>query len=172
MNSPYMGKFRITQAFTLTKHDGLDLVGVDSKEIHATVSGTVQYAGWENPNDHSQGFGQYVCIKAGSRYYYYGHLSELRVKTEQSVKCTDVIGIEGSTGKSTSSHCHYEIRTSFCKNSPANVVNVCDVSGIPNVKGGTYDDGYRPGTSAPAKATKQVTLIIDDHTYSGLLTEQ
>ena len=172
MNSPYMGKFRVTQAFTLTKHDGLDLVGVDSKEIHATVSGTVHYAGWENPNDHSQGFGQYVCIKSGNRYYYYGHMSELRVATGQTVKCTDVIGIEGSTGKSTGSHCHYEIRTEFRKNSPVNVVDVCGVSGIPNVVGGVYDDGYRPGTSAPAKATKQVTLIIDDHTYSVLLTEQ
>lgn len=172
MNSPYMGKFRVTQAFTLTKHDGLDLVGIDSKEIHATVNGTVHYAGWENPNDHSQGFGQYVCIKSGNRYYYYGHMSELRVTTGQTVKCTDVIGVEGSTGKSTGSHCHYEIRTSFMKNSPVNVVDVCGVSGIPNVVGGVYDDGYRPGTSAPAKATKQVTLTIDDHTYSGLLTEQ
>ena len=32
MNSPYMGKFRITQAFKGASHDGLDLVGIDSKE--------------------------------------------------------------------------------------------------------------------------------------------
>ena len=174
MNSPYMGKFYISQGFTLGTHDGLDLVGQDSKEIHATISGTVQHAGWENPNDHSQGFGQYVCIKGtDGRYYYYGHISELKVKAGQSVKCTDVIGIEGSTGRSTGSHCHYEIRTTFTKNSPANVVNVCTVSGIPNNHGGTYDDGYRQGTSAPTtKATKKVTLIIDDRTYSGSLEEQ
>lgn len=174
MNSPYMGKFYISQGFTLGKHDGLDLVGQDSKEIHATVSGIVHHAGWENAADHSQGFGLFVCIKSSDgRYYYYGHMSEVKCKVGQQVKCTDVIGIEGSTGKSTGSHCHYEIRTSFTKNSPANVVNVCTVSGIPNNPGGTYDDGYRPGTTAPtpAKSTKQVTLTIDDHTYSGLLTE-
>ena len=39
MNSPYMGRFQITQAFT-SEHDGLDLVGLDSKQIHSTVNGT------------------------------------------------------------------------------------------------------------------------------------
>ena len=48
MNSPYMGRFQITQAFT-SEHDGLDLVGQDSKQIHSTVNGTVIHAGWENP---------------------------------------------------------------------------------------------------------------------------
>lgn len=46
MNSPYMGRFQITQAFT-SEHDGLDLVGLDSKQIHSTVNGTVIHAGWE-----------------------------------------------------------------------------------------------------------------------------
>ena len=173
MNSPYCGKFRVSQGFrppSNPSHDGIDLVGIDSKEVHATVSGTVHYAGWENPNDHTQGFGQYVCIKgADGLYYYYGHLSELKVSTGQSVKCTDVIGIEGSTGHSTGSHCHYEIRGAFYKG--AKVYDVCEKSGIPNVQGGIYDDGYRPGAASTAKTTKQVTITIDDHTYSGLLTE-
>ena len=97
MNSPYMGKFQVTQT-QHSQHDGLDLVGIDSKEIHATVNGTVVYAGWENSNDHSQGFGQYVCIHGSDgRFYYYGHLSVINVKYGQAVKCTDVIGIEGNT---------------------------------------------------------------------------
>ena len=37
MNSPYEGKFKITQTFKGATHDGLDLVGIDSKEIHATA---------------------------------------------------------------------------------------------------------------------------------------
>lgn len=32
MNSPYMGKFKVTNTQT-AEHDGLDLVGIDSKEI-------------------------------------------------------------------------------------------------------------------------------------------
>ena len=100
MNSPYMGKFQVTQV-QHSQHDGLDLVGIDSKEIHATVNGTVVYAGWENANDHSQGFGQYICIQGcDGRFYYYGHLSEIKVKYGQAVRCTDVIGIEGNTGNS------------------------------------------------------------------------
>ena len=48
MNSPYMGRFTVTQAYS-SAHDGLDLVGLDSKQIHSTVNGTVIHAGWENP---------------------------------------------------------------------------------------------------------------------------
>ena len=55
MNSPYMGNFKVTQKYS-DSHDGLDLVGKDSKEIHSTVNGIVEFAGWENPNNHSQGF--------------------------------------------------------------------------------------------------------------------
>lgn len=147
MNSPYMGKFQISQAFKGAAHDGLDLVGIDSKEIHSTVTGTVVFAGWENPADHSQGFGQYVVILSGGRYYHYGHLSEIRVSVGQQVRCTDVIGIEGSTGCSTGSHCHYCVRTSM---SPGTALDVCAISGIPNDEWGIYDDGYRPQAQAQA----------------------
>ena len=147
MNSPYMGKFRISQEYK-KGHTGLDLVGIDSKEIHSTVNGVVDFAGWENNNNHNQGFGQYVRIKDNvtGHEYYYGHLSEIRVKVGQAVKITDVVGIEGSTGYSTGSHCHYEIRKAPGVKY-AGSVNVSEVSGIPNNVGGTYDDGYRPGAS-------------------------
>lgn len=167
MNSPYMGKFKVTQKYKGTAHDGLDLVGLDSKEIHATVTGKVVFAGWQNSANHSEGFGQYVVILAGGRYYHYGHLSEIRCKVGDEVKITDVIGIEGSTGYSTGSHCHYCIRTSM---SPGTALDVSAISGIPNVEGGVYDDGYRPPSTA--KKTIEVTLKYDDHTYSGLLEER
>lgn len=169
MNSPYIGKFRITQTFKGAAHDGLDLVGIDSKEIHATATGDVVYAGWENAADHSQGFGQYVVIRSDGKYYHYGHLSTIRCKVGDKVKITDVIGIEGSTGNSTGSHCHYCIRTSL---SPGTFLDVCALSGIPNVQGGVYDDGYRPNQQKPAeKKSVKVTVEYDDHKFSGLLEE-
>ena len=150
MNSPYMGKFQVTQT-QHSGHDGLDLVGIDSKEIHATVNGVVQYAGWENPNNHKQGFGQYVCIKGNDgKYYYYGHLSEILVKTGERVKCTQVIGIEGSTGYSTGSHCHYCIRPQFAA---GNAYSTPQISGIPNALG-VYDDGYRPSQKPQDEPTE------------------
>lgn len=169
MNAPYMGKFRVSQCYS-SAHTGLDLVGVDSKEIHSTVNGIVVRAGWENDANHSQGFGQRVVIKrmGTDQYYYFGHLSEIRVQVGQSVKITDVIGIEGSTGYSTGSHCHYECRLADTK---ANHQDISEISGIPN-KLGTYDDGYRetdPVTPTPSVETKNVTLTIDGSTWSGTL---
>lgn len=140
MNSPYNGKFQVTQT-QHSAHDGLDIVGVDSKEIHATISGIVQYSGWENPANQKQGFGQYVCIHGSDgNYYYYGHLSDRKVQTGDRVKICDTIGIEGNTGNSTGSHCHYCIRPKFCK---GDELSTPQISGIPNALG-TYDDGYRP----------------------------
>lgn len=165
MNSPYMGKFKVTQ-IQHSKHDGLDLVGIDDKGIHATISGVVQYAGWENDKNHSQGFGLYVCIKgADGKYYYYGHLSETKVTTGQIVGVTQIIGIEGNTGYSTGSHCHYCVRPAFCV---GNAYSVSAISGIPN-ECGTYDDGYRPETPAE-KAGRKIEIYIDgQRKYTGLL---
>ena len=167
MNSPYEGKFKITQTFKGSVHDGLDLVGLDSKEIHATATGRIVKAGWENEANHAKGFGQYVVILADGKYYHYGHLSEIRCKVGDQVKITDVIGIEGSTGNSTGSHCHYCVRTSM---SPGTFLDVCSISQIPNILGGVYDDGWRSGSKATKKTVK-VTVQIDDHQYSGLLEE-
>lgn len=155
-----MGKFQISQAYKGAAHDGLDLVGIDSKEIHATATGEVVFAGWENPSNHSQGFGQYVVILADGLYYHYGHLSEIRVSVGQQVHCTDVIGIEGSTGCSTGSHCHYCVRTSM---SPGTALDVCAISGIPNDEWGIYDDGYRPGQAQtnPAPDIRALQLALN-----------
>lgn len=139
MNSPYMGDFKVTQTFH-SAHDGLDLVGIDDKAIHSTVNGVVERAGWENPSNHSQGFGQYVRIKkdGSNDRYYYGHLSSISVSLGDRVLTTDVIGYEGSTGNSTGSHCHYCVRGNASK---LDIKNVCEISGIPNALG-IYNDGY------------------------------
>lgn len=154
MNSPYMGKFRVSQIYKGRTHDGLDLVGVDSKEIHSTVNGVVERAGWENPNNHKQGFGLYVRIKKDNSNdrYYFGHLSSVNVKVGDKVKITDVIGVEGSTGNSTGSHCHYCVRGNA---SFSEIKNVCSISGIPNSLG-VYDDGYRPNKKTNMEIAHEV----------------
>ena len=159
MNSPYNGNFKVTQEYKGASHDGLDLVGIDSKEIHSTVNGVVEFAGWENSNNHSQGFGQYVKIidnKTGYGFYF-GHLSTIKVKVGQSVKITDVIGIEGNTGNSTGSHCHYCIR----KNGKGTHIDVSNYRGIPN-KLGTYNDGYI--TNSSTTKTDTIELKVNGKT--------
>lgn len=144
MKSPYKNKFKVSQQFKGSAHDGLDLVGVDSKEIYSTVDGVVEKAGWENPDNHRQGFGLYVRIrKEGSiDKYYFGHLSAINVKAGQAVKEGDLLGIEGSTGKSTGSHCHYCARGN---GSPALIRDICSISGIPN-KLGIYENSTQQKT--------------------------
>ncbi len=140
MNSPYQGKFKVSQIFKGISHDGLDLVGIDSKEIHSTTDGIVEKADWENPKNKKQGFGLYVRIKQENTAdrYYYGHLSKIIVSVGQKVKKGDIIGIEGSTGNSTGSHCHYCVRGNASK-SQLRDINL--LSGIPN-KLGYYEDTY------------------------------
>ena len=134
MNSPYMGNFKVTQEYKGATHDGLDLVGQDSKNIHSTVNGVVEYASWENSANHSQGFGQYVKIIDDVTGYgfYFGHLSSIKVKVGDRVKITDVIGVEGSTGNSTGSHLHYQVSEGWNEGTqnPANYGNFQNVEGV------------------------------------------
>ncbi len=164
MNSPYQGKFKVTQQYH-KNHDGLDLVGLDSKDIHSTINGKVVFAGWENSKNKKQGFGQFVKIKQDgtNNYYYFGHLSKINVKVGQTVKITQIIGKEGSTGYSTGSHCHYCVRKDGIKGKD---LNISGISGIPN-KLGTFDDGYR-GTSNKTstvsyykKCASKYTSLVD-----------
>ena len=142
MNSPYNYRFKVTQTYQPNEHKGLDLVGLDSKEVHATVNGIVGIARWENSNNHKQGFGQYVMIheENSNRCFIYAHLSKILVESGQIVKNGDVIGIEGDTGYSFGSHCHYECREDSIN---GNSLDISSLSEIPN-KEGIYDDGYRP----------------------------
>ena len=160
MNSPYNGKFRVSQIFKGTAHDGLDLVGVDSKEVHSTVNGIVEKAGWENPANKKQGFGLYVRIRKNDSVdkYYFGHLSEVKVSAGQAVRIGDVIGIEGSTGKSTGSHCHYCVRGN---GSRSQIRDINTISGIPN-KLGTYDDGYLAKLQAKKKTVAELAQEVID----------
>ena len=176
MNSPYNGRFRVSQQFKGTAHDGLDLVGVDSKIIHSTVNGVVEKAGWENPLNHKQGFGLYVRIKKDGTNdkYYFGHLSKINVKKGQVVKCGDFIGVEGSTGKSTGSHCHYCVRGNGSKKE---IKDISIISGIPN-KIGTYNDNDGFAINSKIDVTYQVwddikniwlPNVINATGYAGIL---
>ena len=76
----------------------------------------------------------------------------------QQVKITDVIGIEGSTGKSTGSHCHYCVRTNASK---SQIKDISAISGIPNALG-TYDDGYADKLKSQKKTVSELAQEILD----------
>lgn len=88
-----------------SNHKGVDIPGPIGTPIYATADGTIGRAQWVN------GYGKYVEIEHGNEVETrYGHMSALNVVAGQKVKQGDVIGYMGSTGRSTGSHLHYEVR--------------------------------------------------------------
>jgi hypothetical protein len=87
-------------------HWGIDIAGNTGEGAYATDAGVVVYAGWNN-----YGYGNMIMIDHGNNFQsLYAHLSGISVQCGQSVGQGDVIGAIGSTGRSSGSHLHFEIR--------------------------------------------------------------
>mgnify|MGYP005994202751 CR=1 FL=1 len=87
------------------RHKGIDLAGPVGTPIYATADGIIGRAQWVN------GYGNYVEINHGGGIQTrYGHMSKLIAKPNERVKRGQLIGLMGSTGRSTGSHLHYEVR--------------------------------------------------------------
>ncbi len=87
-------------------HAGIDLSGPVGTPIYATADGTVTAAGWN-----SGGYGNLIKIDHGRGIETrYGHLSSMAIQPGQYITRGQLIGRMGSTGRSTGSHLHYEVR--------------------------------------------------------------
>ncbi|GLR47172.1 M23 family metallopeptidase [Sphingomonas astaxanthinifaciens] len=87
-------------------HAGIDLAGPLGTPIYATADGTVTAAGFNNG-----GYGNLIKIDHGRGIETrYGHLSAIGVRAGDRIKRGQLIGRMGSTGRSTGSHLHYEVR--------------------------------------------------------------
>ena len=86
-------------------HRGIDMAAPIGTPIYATADGVVGRAQWV------RGYGKYIEIEHGGDIQTrYGHLSRMNVAPNQRVKRGDLIAFMGSTGRSTGSHLHYEVR--------------------------------------------------------------
>jgi murein DD-endopeptidase MepM/ murein hydrolase activator NlpD len=88
-----------------TQHNGIDIDLNKGDKVSAAFDGMVRIA------KKSGGFGNVVII----RHYngletVYAHLSKIKVKPGQVVIAGQVVGLGGSTGHSTGSHLHFEVR--------------------------------------------------------------
>jgi len=87
-------------------HGGVDLAGPYGTPIYATADGIVSRSEWNNG-----GYGNLVEINHGQGIQTrYGHLSRLIAQPGQRVRRGELIGLMGSTGRSTGNHLHYEVR--------------------------------------------------------------
>lgn len=96
-SDPFNGRMRM--------HKGIDIPGPVGTPVYATADGIVSRA------ERVNGYGNLVEIAHGNdTETRYGHLSKLLVQPNTRVRRGDLIGLMGSTGRSTGSHLHYEIR--------------------------------------------------------------
>ena len=155
MQLPYQGEVRVSSPFgwrTLfgkrVYHKGIDLVGTD-KTVRAVVGGVVgQSTIITDPKNRTSEWGNYVRVDGeDGRLYYYCHLSKRLVSRGDKVSVGDALGIEGSTGKSTGSHLHLEVRENGKSIDPTAIL------GIKNIV----------GTVQPAK-----TAVRTNYTVNGL----
>ena len=87
-------------------HGGVDLAGPVGTPVYATADGIVARSEWNNG-----GYGNLVEISHGQGIETrYGHLSRLIARPGQRVRKGELVGLMGSTGRSTGSHLHYEVR--------------------------------------------------------------
>jgi murein DD-endopeptidase MepM/ murein hydrolase activator NlpD len=87
-------------------HAGIDLAGPYGTPIYATADGTVLRAGWN-----SGGYGNLIEVDHGRGIATrYGHLSKILVSAGDHIARGQLIARMGSTGRSTGSHLHYEVR--------------------------------------------------------------
>ena len=87
-------------------HPGIDLAGPTGTPIYATADGTVLRSGWN-----SGGYGNLIEVSHGRGITTrFGHLSAILVGAGEHVTRGQLIGRMGSTGRSTGSHLHYEVR--------------------------------------------------------------
>lgn len=87
------------------RHQGVDLPLKTGEPVYATFTGKVRLSKYLG------GFGNLVVIRHENGIEtFYGHLSERKVSVGDWVNAGDVIGLGGSTGRSTGPHLHYETR--------------------------------------------------------------
>lgn len=88
-------------------HQGIDIAAPIGTPVLAAASGTVIGAGWHD------GYGYLIKLEhSDGSVTYYGHNNRILVTPGQQVAQGDQIAEMGSTGNSTGSHVHFEIRLS------------------------------------------------------------
>jgi murein DD-endopeptidase MepM/ murein hydrolase activator NlpD len=96
-------------------HTGIDIDGWKGERVYAADSGVVVYAGSKG------GYGNMVMIDHGSGLItLYAHLSSIVVRAGQKASKGSTIGYVGSSGYSTGSHLHFEVREDGVQVDPTN----------------------------------------------------
>lgn len=106
---------------TAAMHAGVDIPGALGTPVYATADGVVARA------ERAGGYGNLVEVNHGKGIETrYGHLSKILVAENTKVVRGQLIGLMGSTGRSTGSHLHYEVRIEGRAVNPMPYIQVSD----------------------------------------------
>ncbi|MCF0177521.1 MAG: peptidoglycan DD-metalloendopeptidase family protein [Bacteroidales bacterium] len=121
-HAPITGKVRSGYSFRRTReHQGIDIPLSTGDTIRSAFDGVVRYTGVTRETG---GYGNLVIVRhMNGLETYYGHLSKVLVSPEEVIKAGDVIGLGGSTGRSTGPHLHFEARYKGQTFDPARLIN-------------------------------------------------
>ena len=98
----------------LTMHEGMDFIAETGEPIVAAAGGVVQFAGYRPQ------YGNVIDIDHGNDLVTrYAHTSKMFVKEGDIVQRGRKIGLVGTTGRSTGSHLHFEVRFKGAAQNPA-----------------------------------------------------
>lgn len=98
-------------------HTGIDLVKYHQYPIPAFIGGVVLFVGEGGPGTGFSGYGNVVALKDERGYVHcYCHLDSVALTKGQTLSRGEIVGCQGTTGRSTGSHLHYEVRS---KDSPS-----------------------------------------------------
>jgi len=84
-------------------HTGIDIANKEGTEVKSAAAGVVIWTGWAG------GYGNRVVMDHGPFRTAYAHLKQVLVRPGDELKGGDVIGLMGSTGRSTGPHLHFEV---------------------------------------------------------------
>lgn len=155
ITSPYGQRIDPITGAVNTWHGGVDIVGLDDKTLTSPVSGVVLVSQIvTDKSNRTSEWGNYICIRGeDTNLYYLCHMESRAVFANQFVEAGDFIGFEGSTGYSTGSHCHLEVRDSSGKQ-----IDPTPLFGIKNEAGMIY--------TIPDEDDEEETMDNKTHSWS------
>ncbi len=109
-------------------HNGVDLDAPYKSPVQATAPGRVAYAGWR------RGYGRLVEIHHSPRLKTrFAHLAVIRVEKGQRVDRGDIVGLLGSSGRSSGAHLHYEIIVDGVPRDPMTFIRMGQAVALPSM---------------------------------------